>query len=351
MDSEKKQISDEFDIHELQNKIIRKTDLDDSLAGNYHLETLTDHETINIVSILNLDLNETRKLLNPKSCERKAYVVLDRKNRSSQSDDRTLTTWIFQNNYNMQQGSTNALGFIRDITSIKIFDYYMRVSDSKYQSDQMIQTVLIPELQAQSFIAPETRKFHFWGKMWTNDSVVVAPTYLTSFTRGADVVGSLEYLYRLQDGNNGVFSFKTPIQTLNTLSLTFGSPYTLMPLNQDYFRFAYISGGVGSFVIETATDHNIPIGDSDRIYIDSFNTDNVADATLIQLLNRPPDDIVYVGQAITDTQLIITPPNNVVENITFPNLVGSQTSGNVYLDYFRFWINFEITYLSSTNDL
>ena len=165
-------------------------------------------------------------------------------------------------------------------------------------------------------------------------------------------MGNLEYLYRLQDGNDGLFKFRTPIKTLNTFTLSFGAPYTKIPLHQDTYQFSYISGGVGSFIVTLAAAHDIPIGVTDRVYISDFNTDDpVADADLISLLNSPPNNIVYVGTSINSTQLTITPPNNVVVNLTFNALVGTQISGQIYLDYYRIYVPIEITYLSPTNDL
>ena len=341
-----------FDNHELQKTIIAKTDLDDALAGNYHLETLTENKTVNILSILDLDVEQTRMMINPASRERKAYILLDSKTRDSITNDRTSITWNFMNNADIRSGSTNALGFISDVTSFHIYDFYMNVIDSNYQCDQMIFTVLIQEFTSQAFIAPESRRFHFWGKMLTDNEVVTAPTYLIQFHNGADVVGNLEYLYRLQDGNDGLFKFRTPIKTLNTFTLSFGAPYTKIPLHQDTYQFSYISGGVGSFIVTLAAAHDIPIGVTDRVYISDFNTDDpVADADLISLLNSPPNNIVYVGTSINSTQLTITPPNNVIINLTFNALVGTQISGQIYLDYYRIYVPIEITYLSPTNDL
>lgn len=341
-----------FDNHELQKTIIAKTDLDDALAGNYHLETLTENKTVNILSVLDLDVEQTRMMINPKSRERKAYILLDSKTRDSISNDRTSITWNFMNNADIRTGSTNALGFISDVTSFHIYDFYMNIINSIYQCDQMIFTVLIQEFTSQAFIGPESRRFHFWGKILTDNDVITAPTYLIQFHKGADVVGNLEYLYRLQDGNEGLFKFRTPIKTLNTFTLSFGAPYTKIPIHEDTYQFSYTSGGTGSFVVTTATAHDIPLGVTDRVYISNFNTDNpVADANLIALLNTPPDNIVYVGTAISSTQLTITPPNNIIINLTFNPLVGAQISGQIYLDYYRIYVPIEITYLSPTNDL
>lgn len=346
-------LEDDIDVKEMQNKIITKTELDDTIAGNYQLETITEHETANLVSLLSLDLDGTRRLLNPESKERRAYIILDSKYREFQSQDRTSIRWSFLNNADIVDGSTNALGFIRDIKSIRIMEFYMNILDPTWQNDQMIQTILIEELRSQAFIAPESRRFHFVAKMWSDNYVVVPPTYLYSFMHGADVVSTLEYLYRLQSNNDGVFSFKTPIQTLNTITLSFGAPYTLMPLPIDTYSFAYNSGGINSFVITTTPDHNMPVGATDRVYISNFNTDDpTSDATLISLLNNPPDGIVYVGQSISPSQLVVSPPNNVITNIFFPALVGTQLDGaSIYLTYYEFFIGMEVTYLSDTNDL
>lgn len=340
-----------YDTKELQKIMIKKTELDDALAGNFHLETLEENKTVNILSILDMELEETRMFFNPKSKERKAYLTLDSRFRSALSNDRTTISWNFINNANIGEGFTNALGFISDVTSFRIFDFYFRITDPNYQCDQMIFTVGIQEFLSQSFIAPESRRFHFWGKMATDNGVVVPPTYLVQFQKGADAVGSLEYLYRLSDGNDGLFTFRTPIKTLNTFTLSFGAPYTLIPIEQDTQTFTYVSGGTNSFLI-TTPPHNLPIGETDRVYISQFATDNVADDNLVQLLNNPPDNIVYVGTAINATQLVVSVPDGVSLDLVFDPIVGTQTPGAlIYLDYFRFYITLEVTYMSPTNDL
>jgi hypothetical protein len=77
--------------------------------------------------------------------------------------------------------------------------------------------------------------------------------------------------------------------------------------------------------------------------------DPIADATLINLLNNPPDGIVYVGErnnAGTD-DILIYPPNNYVPFIVFPAIVGTQTSGTIYFDFYRFYVALELTYISN----
>ncbi len=334
---------------------------------------LQDQNLVNVETILNLDKTEIVKAVNPKY--KKAYILLDRRFRASESLDRTTTTWYFQNNNNIVQGSVNALGAIRDIVSMRIYDMNMNIIDTNYISPQSVLTVFIPEFSAQSFIGPleptksgpydplnatDNSRFHFWGTLRTYVENLTPPNYDLIFWRGADLVGQTEYIYRYTDGNNGLFEFTHPITTIDKISVSFGSPYRKMPLPPDTFNFTYLAPVTppygtagGAFSIRTSVSTQIPYGtyNLDRIYISNFMTDNpVADKVLIELLNNPPYGIVYVGEVsnpFDSAELIIYPPNDNIKYINFPPIVGTQTSGTIYFDFYRFYVPLELTYMVS----
>jgi hypothetical protein len=366
----------ETDISELLKDEIKKNDLDDvDTSHNSGLNNKQDlpmsQQDINISSIFGLDIDKARLLFNPESGLRKSYIILDRRFRASESLDRTTTTWNFQTDANTVQGSVNALGSIRDITAIKILDLWLPCDDKQSDtypiynglipSNQTEVTVLIPELQVQSYVAPENRRFHFWGtymqqlqSIQSNNGVNMyyTPVY---FNRGSDVIGYFENYYRLQDGNNGIFEFSPPITTLNTISLNFGNPYQLINMPQDTYEFIF-TGGPNTqtlmyFQITPNIIANIPYNMTTFGYISDFNTDQpVEDAKLISLLNNPQGFVYNVSNSfLNNGYLQLTIPLD--SDAVFPIMVGNQISGTIYLDYFRYYVGLEITYKATTNDL
>ena len=373
-------MSEEFDIKDLLLTELKnqKNINDDQIAkneygliGNVDSNAASNAATININSIFGFSKKELVKELNPNL--KKTYILLDRRFRYSESEDHTTTTWVFQNNKNVIKGSVNALGPIRDIVNMRIYDMNINIVDTNFINPQNIMTVFIPEFSAQSFIGPiepkknlidtqqsqtDNSRFHFWGTLRTGLEGLAVPNYDLLFWRGADLVGEYEKNYRYTDGNNGLFEFTHPITSLDKISVSFGYPYQKMILNKDTFGFTYLipstapSGSGNAFVIRPSELTNIPSGDYNlnRVYISDFMTDDpIADATLINLLNNPPDGIVYVGEinGAGPLNILIYPPNNYVPVIDFPAIVGTQTSGTIYFDFYRFYVALELTYISN----
>lgn len=369
---------DDFDIKELlitelknqkniNDSIIEKNEYNKSHdyanASNTSSSNKNDDTSINIESIFGFSKKAIVKALNPNY--KKTYLFLDRRFRYSESLDKTTTTWVFQNNYNLNPGSVNAIGPIRDIVSMRIYDMNINILDTTYVCPQKIMTVYIPEFSTQSFIPPieqnqtKDSRFHFWGTLRTNLEQIHPPNYDLLFWRGADLVGEAELNYRYTDGNNGLFEFTNPITTIDKLSVSFGYPYQKMPLHEDTFSFVYSApttapyGSYGAaFIINMPVATDIPYGTDylNRVYITNFMTDNpVADAVLINLLNNPPDGIVYVSERYDpgNTQMIVYPPNSYFNYIDFPAMVGNQISGTIYFDFYRFYVALELTYIKS----
>lgn len=306
---------------------------------------------VNLNLLFGLDANQTRLLINPESAIRKVYIYLDSRFRSKVNDDRTIFTWNFQNNNNISDGSVNAIGPIKNIVSLKIFDFFLNLYDPNYWNNQMLITVFIHEFQAQSFIAPENKNFHFAGKIWSLNGIVSPPNYQISFKKKSDVTGSSQNTYITADGNDGVFDFQDPINIIDTLSLSFGSPYTFIKMPQDTFNFI-IPDILIARKIQTTVPHNIPFNNNDRVYILSFITDRpVQDADLINKMLNPPFGYPYIGRVINSNTIILDSPNNITD-VPFTNMLfGNIISAIVFVDYYRFYVPIEISYKTELNEL
>lgn len=342
---------DTFDVKDYLAEQISKPALDDNLDREYRFTTAGPSADIGVNSIMNMSANEFRLFMNPESAERKVYIVLDSRFADYINTERTLFRWNFITDNNLGPGTVNAIGSIRDIVQMRLFDYFIVSNSSNAWGDQMMQSVLVHEFQSQSFIAPENnRRFHFLGQVTTNNLIVQMPRYQVSLNYGADTAGLGEAFYRMQSNLNGVYCFQEPITTINTLSVSFASPYQLISVPKDTYNFTILTAAVPYII--TLDTPLATIVDPDRCYISNFNTtDPVADAVLINMFNNPPDCIVWIATRIDPTTLSITAPSNIAAGTyTFPTMIGVVTTGTIFLDYYRFYLPIEITYKSEVND-
>lgn len=219
------------------NNIGNNLDIHEILTQELINESKTDQD-IQIDTIFDMPIDQFKQAINP--TVKKAYLCLDGTNPLSVSNDKTVYTWNYFKNQISAPGSTNSTAEIKNIVSIKIYDFYIQLDPtnnvSPYYDDQMLATIYIPELSAQCFIGPQNSNFHFWGKMQTYvQALYSAPNYLIRFRNGADGVGVAEPYYRLQDGNEGEFKFNTPITKLDTISIIIKCPYVAIPLTYNTF--------------------------------------------------------------------------------------------------------------------
>jgi hypothetical protein len=305
------------------------------------IDQLENINQVNINKVLTLDKYSVKTLF-PKLREKKAYILLDRRFRNEENVDRTITKWNFCTNANVVNGSVNCLADVKNIISIKISDFFINLPNSKYISMEQRINICIHELTGQSFIAHENRKFHFLGKLNSN-LVTEPPSYLAMFSQCNDLVGQYESFGRLSDYNNGTYTFKTPITNLNSISISLASSMQKIPLNQDSYEFTY----TGASAITLTPAHNINVSSVKfRVYIDNFTTDDpTADEFIIRLINRKNG--LFAQQTTTSSLVLIAVDEETTGLIqTLPALIGNQLPGaTIYLDYYRFNIPMEITYL------
>lgn len=296
----------------------------------------------NINSIMGYDITRIRKLLYPQAQLKKTYICLDRMIRSYESDDRTSTTWEFQNNASAIDSNISVPGRLGEIVGIKIYDYFITLTNSKWVPDQMIQTVSIKEFENQGFIGPENRRFHFLGYMTQDTQVTNTTSWYVAFTRGAQA-GVMEGFGRRQDGNQGEFWFREPIKRLDSITLTFGAPWQLIPMEKDTFELVSFNSGTALVTV----DGSEPISQSSamRLYIYELLTDNpVADANMLKLLNRSQGWLAD-NTTVSNEFTIYEFGDSLTPMPALSALVGNIISGKVYIEVSRFLICLEVTYI------
>lgn len=343
--------------------LIREMKRADLLAED-DVSTIDERSNVGLKSIVDLKGLSMRKLFNPKAYEKKVYILLDRRYRESENLERTQWSWSFSNTALVEPGSVNALGPIRDIVGVKIFEYFMNFDPDLYSiiEDDLYarrQTVLIHEFSAQSIIGPENRKYHFMGRVG-GDRFGNLPFYIRNKRGPFDTIGLSE---RFDEGrafhyNDGSFRFRKPITTIDRITISFGQPFTPLSLPRDKFKGTLV-GGASVFVqyMELDGNHELPtiLGTTFlvRTFITDFTTtDPVADADIIEYVNRPQgfnarNLFPYVAnQIIFDLYGATYLAEPTVPRPLFASLVGTPLPCNVYISYYNFIIPIEITYLN-----
>lgn len=215
---------------------------------------------VNVLSILGkVSTTDLLKMFNPKARIVQNRLVLDSKYRILLTDGTQNIQWNFVPNLNLTQGSTNILGKIRDIVSIRVFPTRIPYVRSAINDLNRI-TMLISEMQAQSVIAQEGKKYH---------------TVFTPHVQ-ADFIDLDPYYH-----NYGIFRFEKPITELSTITVSFGAPIVPVAFTPDRLPSVVTFGNP---TILTTTP-NIPtfLNSGNQVYINGVTT--LDDAKYIVVLS------------------------------------------------------------------
>lgn len=269
--------------------------------------------------------NELVRILNPKSKERRNHMLLDSRYRNvfNQSVDQIEKfQWNYvQKSQTRTNGSVNVIGNVRDIIGLRIYPFripYTQDSDNEYTKISLF----IQELEAQSFIAHEDRKFHFM--------------------LNATVDG--EFINLDADVYNGYFWFETPVTTLNTITVSFGNPLEpiLFDGDRDYCGFDYFSMAPET-LITTELDHNLANGD--RVYFTNFRTNVLPPILSVQIaidqgiVNTINDINGHLVTVINSTQFKISVDSSLIQSPV------TDLRAKVFYGSKRTFIPMEIIYL------
>jgi hypothetical protein len=259
----------------------------------------------------------------------KCYLLLDRRYRSDESPDHTQTVWNLID-YNTPSSGTCCVNRLpARIIDARICTFAFNIQD-KYITDQQLITVCINEFP-QIFAG---KKSQFIGRI----RPATYSKYLVEFSGHNQGAGYYENNNR-RIGHSGKCSFNNPIKFLHTISVSFNTTDSPIALQPDKLPFVYNVLSTG--IIDFSAAHGVPSSytASFRVYITNFTTNNiVVDSQLINMMSGE-----LCATYLTDTSLTLSVP---IINTSFPLILGVQQPGaQCYLDYHRFFIPMELTYM------
>jgi hypothetical protein len=219
------------DIHEYQKKALGSADQDPGAMGGPDQEDLlvatrnsqqgVESKSLVLSEFLGInDLAEFKMLFNPESNYVHYYLVLDSSYRDTVAEVPTAITkfhWKYAPTQFIGTGFCNSVGVIRDVIGMRM--YQPRVPFlAAMDTDAKRVSVLIEEFAAQAFIAENGRRFHF----------LLRPNFIAAQT---DIELSTE------DYNDGIFNFRKPITSIDSMTISFGNPLTLLTFATPFNRF------------------------------------------------------------------------------------------------------------------
>lgn len=246
---------------------------------------------------------DIQKIFNPQARIVKNRFVCDSQYRSLTDDGTTSISWNLVPNLNLTQGSTNILGKIRDITQIRVFPTRIPYVSNAVNDLKRI-TMLIAEMSPQSVVAQEGRRYH------TVFDVGVSGDWI-----------DLNPYYQ----NYGIYEFEKPVTTLESLTISFGSPLQLITFTPDRLISNITYGNPTTITTVGNIPNNLSPGN--RVLMSGLTTtNNIRFSQLLMAFNNQYFSIstvnLYTFTIAIDTSGIIFPLTGTVavtngsENVT-----------------------------------
>lgn len=294
---------------------------------SYNVKNNTKNNDDKLINLFGIkSSSDAARILNPKSMYKKNHIILDSKYRITDGNIenriKTFAWYYIQNSQNTSDGSVNIIGNVRDIIGFRIYPFripYTNNADNQYAKISLS----IEEVNSQSFIAHEGRRFHFMldASIDTNFINLDANVY------------------------NGFFWFEKPITTLDKISISFGNPLEsiIFDNDRDFCSFDYFLLPALT-KIKTHLIHKLKNGD--RVYFTNFTTgpidpllvdQNIINNNIINNINNINGFLITV---INLFEFSIDYNSSLIQN---PIL---NLKCNVYYGSKRIFIPFEIIYIN-----
>jgi len=216
------------DIHEtIKDMLVSSTETENDryMSSSFVIDedrelTQFEKSDIKINSFLGVnDLSTLQMLFNPESLYVRYYVVLDSDYRIVEGDTMSRFKWNYTNSLNLQDGFANSTGSVRDVIGMRLYQPRIPYSAAMNTTAKRV-SILIDEFAPQAFIGENGRRFHFL--MRPNIPPGGPPTSIEIST---------------EDYNDGLFHFRKPITTFDTLTVSFGDPLNLIEYTTPFDRF------------------------------------------------------------------------------------------------------------------
>lgn len=302
------QKSQNVDTHEMLKDII------DPEIKFRNIEKKKEHSKnildINIESIFGYNEISTlvKKVNEPISNVRNAYILLDTRHRLLENDGTLYFSWGHINQLAMSQGTINSIGNIKDIISITIMPY--AIPNIPLAAKYNLISISVEEFIQQSIVAHENRRYHFMGHICNynaNDKWIFV---------------------KCDDNHDGEYKFNKSVTKLDTITLKFGNP--LEPIVFDKDR---LSGTItyGSPTIITFTESH-KLNTNDYVYLDTFKTINTHyDSNVVSQMNNKYGHLSMVLNPLTISIPVNT--NNIISllsgTIAMPSI---SLGGNIMIE-------------------
>lgn len=286
--------------------------------GTESEHALTKH-SIKQTDTINTLLHKPRilqSIFNPRSLVKTAYILLDSRYRVRDSISNNLFKWNLNYSGSNYDPNTTAVSTARiiNIGSVKMLPFKFPYTTGALTNHNRL-AVEIVELNNQAYISYNNR-FHF------------------EFDIESGGVGYSQYICKDLGSNVAVFTFTNPVAELNTISLRFYNPYSLLTLDPDIL-YGTITSNSAQSVITFTKPPMVALGD--MVVIQQFTTTNpTADFVSIEQMNDPDG---WPITAVTTFSITI--------DVDISGLTGGIVTNPlpVYLQSKRFSIRLEMSYL------
>lgn len=207
------------------------------------------------------------------------YLLLDSKFRNL-STSYDVFQWTVVNSANVTQGSVNTLcDKISNIINIQFEKFQMPYNPSADNVYKKI-SLFIDEFKSMSVLINSGRRYH----MLFNSEVNGNQIELTPLTN-----------------DDGKFRFHTPINFLDTITMTFQSPFSPVEFSKDRYNIKITVLNPTQALLTFSEDHGVV--DGELVHIEEFNTLNPnKDDKQIREINREQGHIVTF---LSNTELTI----------------------------------------------
>lgn len=171
------------------------------------------------------DIPTLQLMFNPESLYVHYYVCMNTNNRLVEEDEGgggviTKFKWNYAPTKDVRSGYAVSSGDIRNVVGIRMYQpriHYLAGMDNTANRV----SILIEELQTQSFVAENGHRFHF----------LLRPDIENRGLTGDYVELSTE------DYEDAIFKFRKPITEFDTLTISFGDPFTVLSFPSSFNAF------------------------------------------------------------------------------------------------------------------
>lgn len=178
-------------------------------------------ENVRVVQLMDITNPIDFKLfINPSSLYTYKYVAMHSDYRDTSSDSAGVIrkfSWKFAPTRNIQVGFCNGVSEIGNIIGMRLYQPRVPYVAAMNTTAKRV-SILIEEFSAQSFGSSQNSSFHF----------IYRPIYVSGQT-------SIEL--STEDYNDGIYSFRKPIKSLDSISLIFKDPTTEITFTSPFDAF------------------------------------------------------------------------------------------------------------------